>query len=502
VAIATTVYHSSEMPERRLRWSLRPGWPLTALYLFFPLWWLLGFSHFIFIILSIVMAWELLRRRPVYAPMAFGLWLLFLLVVAAGAGLLWVQPEGTVAVAGVSKLIPYTYRAVWYLSITIVALYILNIPEEEMPTERVMRLLSWMFLYTMAGGIIGLYFSHIDFPSVLELIVHVRKTGFFYSLIHPSIVSASDFLGYSSPRPTAPFAYANAWGNNFGLFLPFFIATWLRKGAGWRRPVGAVLLVIAIIPIVYSLNRGLWIGLFFALAFISVRMAMLGKTRVLQVTVASLVLGAIIFVASPLYDLVTLRVETPHSNDRRTTVASDVVSKTADGSPLFGFGDTRAVTGSFASIAGGETPDCHQCAAPPLGTQGFMWRLIFTTGLAGTVFFLSFMGAQLFRFVGARDPVALTGCSVILMCLIFNFVYDSLESPLFTVMIAVGLMNRRYIRSGQLASSSLSKPASRGGRRGRRRDPDPVPSPVPGAVRPQPAGVRPSPVTVPVGRTT
>jgi hypothetical protein len=499
VAIASTVYHSSEVPRRRLRWSLRPGWPLTALYLFFPLWWLMGFSHFVFIIVSMVMAWELMRRRPVYAPMAFGLWLLFLLVVASGVALLWVQPEGTVAVAGVGKLIPFTYRAAWYLSITIVALYVLNIPEEELPTERVMRLLGWMFVYTLAGGLIGLYFSHIDFPSVLELIVHVRKTGFFYSLIHPSIVSASDFLGYTSPRPTAPFAFANAWGNNFGLFLPFFIATWLRKGAGWRRPVGAVLLVVAIIPIVYSLNRGLWIGLFFALAFISVRMAMLGNTRVLQVTLASVVVGAVIFVASPLYDLVTLRVETPHSNERRSTVASDVVSKTVNGSPLLGFGDSRAVTGSFASIAGGETPDCHQCAAPPLGTQGFMWRLIFTTGLLGTIFFLSFMGAQLFRFVGARDPVALVGCSVILMCLIFNFVYDSLESPLFTVMIAVGLLNRRYVRPGQLVASSTTKPAGRS-RRGHRSRVD-VPVPVPDVVRP-PVSVRPSPVSVPVGRST
>jgi hypothetical protein len=499
VAIATTVYHSSEVPQRRLRWSLRPGWPLTALFLFFPLWWVLGFSHFIFIILSVVMAWELLRRRPVYAPMAFGLWMLFLLVVAAGVGLLWVQPEGTVAVSGMAKLIPFTYRAVWYLSITIVALYILNIPEEELPTERVMRLLSWMFLYTLAGGLIGIYFSGIDFPSALEMVVHVRKSGFFYSLIHPSIVSASDFLGYTSPRPTAPFAYANAWGNNFGLFLPFFVATWLRKGAGWRRPVGAVLLVVAIIPIAFSLNRGLWIGLFFALAFISVRMAMLGNTRVLVVTLVSLVVGTIIFVASPLYDLVTLRVETPHSNERRSTVATDVVSKTVNGSPLLGFGDTRAVTGSFASIAGGETPDCHQCAAPPLGTQGFMWRLIFTTGLAGTLFFLSFMGAQLFRFVGARDPVALVGCSVILMCLIFNFVYDSLESPLFTVMIAIGLMNRRFVRPGQLAKSSLSTSAVRP-RRGDRL-PDPVPHPV-RDLAPKPIGARPSPVSVPVGRST
>jgi hypothetical protein len=131
-----------------------------------------------------------------------------------------------------------------------------------------------------------------------------------------------------------------------------------------------------------------------------------------------------------------------------------------------------------------------------------MWRLIFTTGLAGTVFFLSFMGAQLFRFVGARDPVALAGCSVILMCLIFNFVYDSLESPLFTVMIAIGLMNRRYVRPGQLALGSTTKPAARPVRRVRGRRPGPVPEPIPDQTRPKPVGARPSPVTVPVGRTT
>jgi O-antigen ligase len=498
VAIATTVYHSSEVPSRRLRWSLPAGWPLIALYLFFPLWWLLGLSHFVFIAVSMVMAWELLRRRPVYAPMAFGLWLLFLLVVAVGVGLLWVQPEGTVAVAGIGKLVPFTYRSLWYLSITVVALYILNLPEDELPTERIMRLLGWMFVYTLAGGIIGIYFSKIDFPSALELVVHVRKQGFFYSLIHPSIVSASDFLGYTSPRPTAPFAYANAWGNNFGLFLPFFIATWLRKGAGWRRPIGAVLLVVAIIPIAYSLNRGLWIGLCIAVVFISVRMAMLGNVRVLQITVAGLVVGAVIFVASPLYDLVTLRIATPHSNERRGTVATDVVSKTVGGSPLLGFGDTRAVTGSFASIAGGETPNCHQCAAPPLGTQGFMWRLIFTTGLAGTVFFLSFMGAQLFRFVGARDPVALTGCAVIVMCLVFNFVYDSLESPLFTVMIAIGLMNRRYVRPGQLAAAS----AVASTRRRDRRNAAHPPAAAPAAGEVQPGRTQSHPTTASVGQST
>jgi hypothetical protein len=53
-----------------------------------------------------------------------------------------------------------------------------------------------------------------------------------------------------------------------------------------------------------------------------------------------------------------------------------------------------------------------------------------------------------------RDPVAMVGCAVIFMALIFSFVYDSLESPLFTVMIAVGLLNRRFVSDSQLASPS------------------------------------------------
>jgi hypothetical protein len=456
VAVATTVLHTSEHADGVSTSRFRPGWPLTALFLFFPFWWIAGLSHFIFLIMAGVMAWELLRRRPVFVPTSFGPWLMFMIVVCVGVGLLWVNPPGTVATAGLGKLEPFGYRLVWYFAITIVAVYVLNVPERDLPNSKIARLLGYMFIYTMIGGILGLVVPHLDFPSLLELVLPVRKTSFLFNLIHPSVVSASDFLGYEQPRPTAPFAYANAWGNNLGLFMPFFIATWFARDAGWRRPVGAVILAISIIPIAYSLNRGLWIGLVAALLLVSIKMATMGNTRVLQVTVVLVAVGAIIFVSSPLYDTVTLRVETPQSNARRSTVATTVITTTAELSPLLGYGDTRAVTGSFASIAGGETPDCHQCAAPPLGTQGFMWRLIFTTGLVGTLLFLGFMGAQFFRFIGARDPVAIIGCTVIFMGVLFSFVYDSLESPLFTIMIAIGMMNRRFIRPGQLAASTRS----------------------------------------------
>lgn len=432
---------------------LRPGWPLTALYVLFPLWWVLGLSHFIFLILAVPMAWELMRRRPVFAPTGFGLWLLFLVVVASGSVLLWIVPPGTIAPEGASKLIPWSYHFGWYAAITIVALYIVNMPERELPTDKVIRLLGLMFVYTVLGGLTGVLFPRLDFPSLLELLIHVPSDNFLSFLLHPWVNTPSEFLGYDQPRPAAPFSYANDWGNNLGLFLPFFWGSWLRRDAGWRRPVGVAVVVASFVPIAYSLNRGLWAGLIVAAVLVALRLAAMGRVRVLQVTVALLMVGAAAFVVSPLYDTVALRVDTPHSNDRRAELSEEVFSKTVALSPLLGYGETRGISGNFASIAGGDTPDCPQCGVPPLGTQGFLWRLIFTTGLLGTLFFLAFVTGQFLRFVRAEDPVALIGCLVIFLALLFSWVYDSLESPLFTMMIAIGLLNRRFLRDGQTARS-------------------------------------------------
>lgn len=448
---------TTDRPRAARRGLLAPGWPLTLLFVPFPLWWALGLSHFIFFPFAIAMAAELVRRRPVYAPKGFGLWLLFLVVVAAGVPLLWVRPPGTVPISGLHELQPYAFHVAWYLSITVVALYTLNMREQDLSSQRVMRLLALMFVYTVGGGLAGLVLPHLEFRSLVELVLPIHRQGFIYNLVHPSLVSSSEFLGYEQPRPSAPFTYPNAWGNNLGMFIPFFVAAWLGRDAGWRRPFGIAILVLSFVPIVYSLNRGLWIGLTVTGVALAVKLVTMGRTRRLPIIAGVLVVAVAAFVVSPLYSTVVLRVNTPHSNERRSTVATDVIRKTAALSPALGYGETRAVQGSFVSIAGGETPDCHQCAAPPLGTQGFLWRLIFTTGILGTLFFLAFMLVQLVTFAPMRDPVALAGCAVILMSIIFAFVYDSLESPLFTVMIAVGLLNRRFVRDSQLASTAPAR---------------------------------------------
>ncbi|MGY2701904.1 hypothetical protein [Nocardioides sp. HB32] len=429
-----------------------PGWPLSVLYLGFPLWWALGLAQVIFFAMAAVMVVHLRRGGPLRVPRGFTPWLLFLVWMFAGVLLVHATAPHTVPGGGLGRVANFGVWALWYLAITVVMLYVVN-TAREVSTQRIVRLLGWMFVVTAGFGVLAVLAPSLEFESPMELMLphSLVSTNFVRTLVHPSLSSSSDFLGYVQPRPTAPFPYSNAWGNNLALYLPFFFLAWLGRDAGWRRKLAPVVLVAAVFPIIFSLNRGLWISLALAGGYAAVRLAVNGRTRALQVLVAAVVIGGIAFTASPLYDTLVLRVETPHSNDRRAGTAETVVSTTAQGSPVLGYGTTRTMAGSFSSLAGGETESCHQCAAPPLGTQGFMWRLVLTTGFGGTLLCLWFFGAQFLRRARGPAPLDVATCTVLLIAVVCFFVYDSLGSALFTVMIAVGLMARSDITEPEVA---------------------------------------------------
>lgn len=422
---------------------LRPGWPLSVLYLGFPVWWALGLAQVIFFAMALAMAVILRRQGPLRVPRGFAPWLLFLVWMLAGALLVRATAPGTEPGGGIGRLANFAVWAGWYVAITIAMLYVVN-TAREVSTQRIVRLLGWMFVVTTSFGVLAVVAPTLEFESPMELVLphSIVSTNFVRTLIHPSLSSSSDFLGYVQARPTAPFPYSNAWGNNLALYLPFFVLGWLGRDAGWRRKVAPFVLVAAIVPIVFSLNRGLWLSLAVAAGYAAVRLAVNGRVRALQALVAAVVVGGIAFASSPLYDTLVLRIETPHSNDRRTGTAETVVSTTAAGSPVVGYGTTRTMQGSFSSLAGGETESCHQCAAPPLGTQGFMWRLVLTTGFGGTVLCLSFFALQFLRRARGPAPLDVATCTVLIVAVLCFFVYDSLGSAMFTALIAIGLMAR------------------------------------------------------------
>jgi hypothetical protein len=424
---------------------LKPGWPLAALYLGFPVWWALGLAQLIFFVVAAAMAVSLRRKGALRVPRGFALWLLFLIWMLAGFLVIRAQAPDTVpGTGGLGRMVNFGVWGTWYLAVTIVMLYVTN-TARELPTTRIVRLLGWMFVVTSAFGVLAVVVPKLEFTSLMELVLphSLTSTFFIHTLVHPSLSSSQDFLGYVQARPTAPFPYSNEWGNNIALYLPFFMLACFGKDAGWRKWPGVVVLVASTFPIILSLNRGLWLALALAAVYSAVRLAVNGKAQALRALLIGLVVGAILLVSSPLYDTLVLRLETPHSNDRRSGTAETVVSVAGAGSPVVGFGTTRTMQGSFSSLAGGETAACHQCAAPPLGTQGFMWRLVLTTGFIGTGLCLAFFAYSFLRRARGPSPLDVATCTVLLCSVLCWFVYDSLGSAMFTSMIAIGLMARR-----------------------------------------------------------
>lgn len=426
------------------------GWPLAAAYLGYPLWWLLGVRTFVFLLAAIPLAYELLARRNLRAPRGFGVWLLFLAWVVCGFFLLGIHAPGA-KVGGVgTRYLTTGYRLAWYTALTIVLLYVGNTSERELSTRRICRWLSALFIFTVAGGYLGILAPHFQLTSLMQRLVPASIAGsaFFVSLSHPIAAEVQDFLGYAVPRPAAPYAYANDWGANFGLLLPFFLLEWLRRDGGWRRWFGIAVVVAAIVPVVESLNRGLWIGLTMMAIFGALSSARSGHYTALAGLAAGAMVLALVIALTPLKHTFERRLAVGQSNRGRSALATRTVRAVADVSPIVGFGSTANVQGNFNTIGGGATPDCPQCSPPAMGTQGHVWLVIFSQGFVGAALFFWFLLRRFLPYFSDRDPLAIAASASFVFFLVVIWVYDLLDVPMMTLILALAML-WRFGRRGE-----------------------------------------------------
>jgi hypothetical protein len=423
----------------------RPGWPLTALLVFYPVWWALGMGTLAVFLLAVPMALQLWRRRPVLVPPGFGIWLLFLVWVLASTIMLPQNPTGTLPDTVSGRLVSVAFNLAGYLSATIILLYAGNLTEAEFPRRRLVRQLGFFFMVVLAGGLLGTFAARFEFTSVVEVLLpaHVAQNGFVRSLVHPAASQLQDVLGFTSPRPSAPFGYTNTWGNCLALLLGWFVVSWLRDGSRRRRLIGLAGLALTAIPVVYSLNRGLWLGLGLIVAFMAVRLAMRGHVALLGAIVVGLVLAGTVVAASPLATIIEARFENPKSNAIRAFTLDrtlDVVTE----SPILGFGAPRAALGSSNSIAVGADAQCPRCGNPTLGSNGQLWLLLIAQGFGGAALYLGFFVRSLWAYRRDRTPIGDAGLLALALPLFFMLVYNALTMPLVISFLSLALLWRNH----------------------------------------------------------
>jgi hypothetical protein len=453
---------------------LPEGWPLVALLGLFPLWWAIGLAEFIWPLLALPMVISLIRRRRIRVPPFFGIWLLLLAWMLAGSLALGVEVSGTVHTSFAHELPAYLLRLGQYVAATVMLLYVGNLNDKQFSRDRLIRLLGIFFLYVLAGGLVGLLWPGLAFSTPMEVFLDkvfahgAWNTGFIADLTHAHVADVQDVLGYTAPRPSAPFPYTNTWGYVVSILVLWFV-TWLwPTGSVPARTAVLAALGMFTVLVVASLNRGVWIGMVGVMAYLGLRLL----TRRRAVTmVAVLCVAAVVGFASPLADSIRLRLDHPHSNAGRLEQATAAVQN-ALGSPVLGYGSTRTLVGNTRSIAVGATQDCPLCGGIAIGSAGEFWLLLFANGFVGAGLFVAYLLTSLWAHRRDKTAIGIAGRITVLLSLLYTLFYDAAGAALSLTLVAIALLWRNQ-RTGLLVLPSTART-----------------SPGPGfpSVRPDPAG--------------
>ncbi|MGH3715811.1 MAG: hypothetical protein ACRDT4_20485 [Micromonosporaceae bacterium] len=431
--------------ERPRLLPLPPAWPVTGLLLLYPLWWALGLGVLIYPILAVPMAVALVRRRRIAVPPGFWLWALFLAVVVISLAALEYDPPGTLPGTAVSRLPGVVLRLVEYGSLTVLLLYAGNLRESELPQRRLIRLLAYSFGLTVIGGLVGTLWPSLEFTSPVEMLLPDRyaRNAFVQSLAHPAVAQLQEVLGYPTPRPAAPWGYTNIWGNNFFLLLPWFVvAGWTHATRRWHKPAMLGVLAVSVVPVVTSLNRGLWLGLAAAAGYVAFRLALRGRLLAIGALASATAALVLLLAVTPLGSLVGGRLEHGHSNDIRVYTTEQAL----DGigySPLIGFGSTRNTLGSDSSIAVGSSSSCDNCGNHTIGSNGQIWLELYAHGFLGAGLFLAFFCYGVWYYRRDASAVGLAGSTVLVLNLLSSGYYNTLITPLAFTFLSLVVLWRR-----------------------------------------------------------
>lgn len=412
----STALRVETAPVRTVTRRLGSAAWFELMFLGFPLWWALGIGAFIWPVLALPMGLSLVRRPSLRVPRGFWLWLLFLL---------WVAGSGTQLSEG-SRGIPWGYRAATYVAATVLFLYIYNEPKHRLPDRRVLLTLAVFWAYVALGGLLGVLAPRFEFVSPFERILPARlaSNAFVQALVHPASAQISTFLGYEVPRPKAPFEYTNDWGSVFALAAPFAIAAWPHIRRPRWRIAAIALLLISLVPVVLSLNRGLWLSLGVGLTYVVIRSTAEGHDRPLVGVAFGLILVTAFAIATPLRDVIEARIGTPHSNQRREALYVETISGSLR-SPIFGFGAPR--------------PSERNPALPSVGTQGQLWLVLYSQGVPGLLFYSGWYFVAYLRTLKRSSWTALWCNVVILIALLQLPYYGHLAAQLQVIMVAAAL---------------------------------------------------------------
>jgi len=352
--------------ERRstLRARALPGWPYLALFVLYPVWWLLGLTAVILPMLGAICLFLMVLRGWIRLPPMWMCWVAFLIWMAASAAM--IDSGG--------RIVGFTQRLAAMLGATLLVLYAFN-ARENLPRRRVLAAMAVFLVWMVIGGYLGMLlpYTRISTPAMALAPPTLASNEYVVELLSPRFAEVQHPFGATSDfvRPSAPFAYTNAWGHAFVLLLPVIGALAVRARPRTRWLLLA-LVALAVPPALATLNRGIFVGVAVALTYLAARtVRQASLTRVLQLGGAAIAVATGVL-ASGALNRVSERTSTSSTTQDRAELYREAFRRTLE-SPLLGWGAPRP----------SQTLDVS------VGTQGHFWYLMFSHGFVGLGLFLA-----------------------------------------------------------------------------------------------------------------
>ena len=350
-----------------------PAWPMMTLLAGFPVWWALGAAPFAPILLAAVMLALLLAKGQITLVPGLLPWFAFLLW--AGSAAVTLQDGG--AAMG------YAQRVGNLAAVGIFMLYYIN-ARERLSVRRLMLGVGALWLTVVLLGLMAMVWPEFRLRTPIGAVLPgvLTKNPLVYDLVFPPLAEIQQPWGAPEPfnRPAAPFPYANSWGVAFALLTPCALYLVTTTRSWWMKIALLAVLAISFLPALATSNRGMLLGVAVGTGYVVLRIAARGQL-VKMAGMAVAVAGAVwTLLASGALTTILGRQEHSDSTSGRMRIYEATLSATMD-SPLLGHGG----------------PQMDDSIGVSLGTQGYIWMLMFSYGFVGLGLFLYFLCSGIIR---------------------------------------------------------------------------------------------------------
>ncbi len=397
-----------------------PAWPLRVLLFGFPLFWIAGALPFVYMGIATLMVVLLVMRRSVSLVPGLLPYLAFVVWACASS----------VMVGSTGQMVGYLWRLGDLVALGVVMLYYAS-AREDLDIRTVVFGLTTVWATTVVLGVLATQLPDIRLTTPVGMLLPgaITSNDLVHDLVFPPLAEVQQPWGAPVPynRPAAPFPYANSWGVAYVLLTPVAVAAIGMARRAAARVLLVVLLCVSVWPAIQTSNRGMFLGLAAVLAYVTVRLLLAGRLGQAMITIGVGVLGAIGLVASGAVAAILGRQEYSDSTGTRASIYRETFDATL-ASPLLGWANPR----NDATIG------------VALGTQGYIWTLMYCFGFVGLALFLAFLAGSIVRTLRLGSVPDIWLHSVLIAALTIIPFYGLGTTQLFTIaLVAVALLRRR-----------------------------------------------------------